>query len=68
MWPGTAIQAVGEVRRRSEEPARVRGNWRDQARKNPNRERLGFRYWWRRGDLNPRPLALRLWLYMFSFR
>ena len=49
------IQAVGEVRRRSEEPARVRGNWRDQARKNPNRERLGFQYWWWNTEPNPRP-------------
>jgi hypothetical protein len=24
--------------------------------------------WWRRGDLNPRPPALRPRLYMFSFR
>ena len=44
--PERPIHAVGEVRRRSEEPARVRGNWRDQASKNPNRERLGFQYWW----------------------
>ena len=21
--------------------------------------------WWRRGELNPRPQALRLWIYMF---
>jgi hypothetical protein len=27
-------------------------NRRDQARKNPNRERLGFRYWWRWRELN----------------
>ena len=31
---------------RSQEPARVPGNRRDQARKSPDRERLGFRYWW----------------------
>ena len=32
----------GEVHRHSQEPARVRGIWRDRIRKNPNRERLGF--------------------------
>ncbi len=63
--PERPIQAVGEVRRRSEEPARVRGNWRDQARKNPNRERLGFQYWWRWRELNPRPQILRFRYYMF---
>ena len=36
----------------------------DQARKNPNRERLGFCYWWRRRELNPRPQALRYRTYM----
>ncbi|MHB8354858.1 MAG: hypothetical protein ACYDCF_10555 [Burkholderiales bacterium] len=36
----------GEVRRLPQEPQTTRGNWRDQARKNPNRERLGFHYWW----------------------
>lgn len=35
--------------------ARVRGNRRDQARKNPNRERLGFHYWWWNTEPNPRP-------------
>jgi len=62
--PERPIQAAGEVRRRSEEPARVRGNRRDQARKNPNRERLGFCYWWRRRESNPRPKALRARRYM----
>ncbi|BBA33654.1 uncharacterized protein sS8_1697 [Methylocaldum marinum] len=33
---------TGEVRRLPQEPPRTRGNRRDQARKNPNRERLGF--------------------------
>ena len=60
------ILAVGEVRRRSEEPARVRGNWRDQARKNPNRERLGFQYWWRWAELNRRPKVLQIQHYMLS--
>ena len=64
--PERPIRAAGEVRRRSQEPARVRGDWRKQARKNPNRERLGFSYWWRRRELNPRPSVLCLWLYMFS--
>ena len=36
--PERPIQAAGEVRRRSQEPASVRGNRRDQTRKNPNRE------------------------------
>ncbi len=53
--PERAIRAAGEVRRHSQEPAPVRGNWRDQARKNPNRKRLGFHYWWARRDLNPGP-------------
>jgi hypothetical protein len=74
--PERPIQAVGEVRRRSEEPARVRGNWRDQARKNPNRERLGFQYWWWNTEPNPRPLsepdsntlALRAWIRRFGHR
>ena len=58
--PERPIQAVGEVRRRSEEPARVRGNWRDQARKNPNRERLGFQYWWWGGTLRQTYVTQRL--------
>ena len=44
--PERLIRAAGEVRRCSQEPAQVRGNRRDRARKNPNRERLGFCYWW----------------------
>src|SRR5690606_3651946 len=35
-------------------------NRRAQARKNPNRERLGCRYWWRWAESNRRPKALRL--------
>lgn len=66
MWPGTGRALTGEVRRLPQEPPRVRGNWRDQTRKNPNRERLGFHYWWSRGDLNPRPPALRYRFYMLS--
>lgn len=30
------IRAAGEVRRRSQEHARVRGNWRKQTRNSPN--------------------------------
>lgn len=52
----------------------VRGNQRDRARKNPNRERLGFHYWWRNTEPNPRPqsepdgnaLALRAWIQRFG--
>ena len=46
---------TGEVRRLLQEPPRTRGNRRDQARKNPNRERSGFCYWWSRRESNPRP-------------
>ena len=74
--PERPIQAAGEVRRRSQEPASVRGNRRDQTRKNPNRERLGFCYWWWNTELNPRPLsepdsntlALRAWIRRFGHR
>src|SRR5690606_27760528 len=55
-----------EVRRLSQEAPRTRGNQRDQARKSPNRERLGFWYWWRRRESNPRPQALRSRTYMLS--
>jgi len=34
--------------------------------KKPNRERLGFHYWWRRRELNPRPQAFLGQIYMFS--
>jgi hypothetical protein len=33
-------------------------------KKTPNREWLGFEYWWSRGELNPRPQALRRQFYM----
>ena len=74
--PERPIQAAGEVRRRSQEPASVRGNRRDQTRKNPNRERLGFCYWWWNTEPNPRPLsepdsntlALRAWIRRFGHR
>lgn len=40
--PERQIRAAAEVRKCSQEPARVRGNQRDRARKNPNREQLGL--------------------------
>src|SRR5690606_11343454 len=64
--PGQGHGPDAEVRRLPQEPPTTRGNWRDQARKNPNRERLGFCYWWSRGELNPRPRALRRQFYMCS--
>ena len=41
------MKLKGRVRYRQVdiEPARVRGKRCDRARKNPNRERLGFQYW-----------------------
>lgn len=53
--PERAETLTGAVRRLPQEPARVRGNRRDQARKNPNPERLGFHYWWWNTEPNPRP-------------
>ena len=47
-------------------PPTTRGNRRKKARKNPNRERLGFHYWWRRRESNPRPQVLCLEIYMLS--
>lgn len=44
--PERPIRAAGEVRRLPQEPPTTRGNRRERARKNPNRERLGFCYWW----------------------
>ena len=35
-------------------------------KKNPNRERLGFCYWWSWRELNPRPQAFVGQIYMFS--
>jgi hypothetical protein len=63
-----ATVATGDVRSLPHEPATTRGFWRDQTKKSPNREWLGLWDWWRRRELNPRPLALCLWLYMLSFR
>ncbi len=44
--PGRGHGPDAELRRLPQESPRTRGSRRDQARKNPNRERLGFRYWW----------------------
>lgn len=44
--PERAGGLTGAVRRLPQEPPTTRGNRRDRARKNPNRERLGFHYWW----------------------
>src|SRR5690606_23696372 len=64
--PGRCHRPDAEVRRLPQESPRTRGSRRDRARKNPNRERLGFHYWWRWRDLNPRPLMIFLRLYMLS--
>ena len=64
--PERPIRVPGEVRRVPQEPAWVRGNRRDRARKNPNRSRLGFCYWWRRRESNPRPQVLYGQRYMLS--
>ncbi len=48
---------TGVVRRLPQESPTTRGNRRDQTRKNPNRERLGFRYWWPKGNMSIRPEA-----------
>src|SRR5690606_28618481 len=64
--PGRCHRPDAEVRRLPQESPRTRGSRRDRARKNPNRERLGFHYWWSWGELNPRPSVLYLWLYMLS--
>lgn len=47
--------ALGEVRKFPQEPVRTRGNTRDRPRKNPNSDELGFLYWWRNTEPNPRP-------------
>ena len=60
------IRAVAEVRRLPQEPPKTRGKRRDQARKNPNRERLGFHYWGRRRGSNPRPEVLYGEFYILS--
>ena len=64
--PERPIRVAGEVRRLPQEPPTTRGNRRDQARKNPNRERLGFHYWWRRRGSNPRPEILYGEFYILS--
>ena len=46
-------RAAGEVRRLPQKPSITRGSWRDQARKNPNRERLGFCYLVEPGGFEP---------------
>ncbi len=40
----------------------VRTNY--SAKKMPNGEPLGIKFWWRRGELNPRPQVLRHKVYM----
>ncbi len=64
--PERAERLTGVVRRLPREPPRTRGNRRDQARKNLNRERLGSQYWWRRGESNPRPQVLDSRIYVRS--
>ena len=64
--PERAERLTGVVRRLPQEPPRTRGNRRDRARKNPNRERLGFHYWWRWAELNRRPKVLQIQHYMLS--
>ena len=55
-----------EVRKPTQRSAHVRGVWREHIRKNPNREWLGFEYWWSWRDLNPRPQAFFVRFYMRS--
>ena len=64
MRPGTATsdgwrnpQAFAGTPNNTREPA---------PRKNPNRERLRFRYWWSRRESNPRPQALHSRTYVRS--
>src|SRR5690606_5711126 len=64
--PGRCHRPDAEVRRLPQESPRTRGSRRDRARKNPNRERLGFHYWWRRRESNPRPQVLYSQDYMLS--
>ena len=58
--------ATGEVRSLPHEPATTRGFWRDWTKKSPNREWLGLRDWWNRGESNPRPQAITGRFYMRS--
>src|SRR5579884_2323741 len=55
--PERAETPTGEVRRIPQEPPTTLGNRRNRARKNPNRERLGFHYWWWNTEPNPHPLS-----------
>ena len=64
--PERPLRLTGAVRRLPQEPPTTRGNRRDRARKNPNRERLGFCYWWRRRESNPRPRVIHPTVYMLS--
>ena len=57
---------TSEVRRCSQESAQTRGNQRNSPEKNPNRERLGLVYWWRRRESNPRPSVLYKQIYILS--
>ena len=66
MWQGTANLGG---RRSPQVPAGAPKNTRESARsgkKKPNRERLGFCYWWRWRGSNPRPSALYPRIYMLS--
>jgi len=56
-WRSPQVSAPTPVSTR--EPAQ----W---ARKNPNRKRLGFGYWWRRAESNRRPQVLYRQLYILS--
>lgn len=52
--PGGQTWAAGltvEVRKPTQRSARVRGVWREHIRKNPNREWLGFEFWWWVSDI-----------------
>ena len=45
--PERPVWVAGSVRRRLQEPAQVRGNRRDQAKKIPTDKGWDFAYWWR---------------------
>ena len=67
MWPGT-VNSGG--RRSPSAFAATRRSPSELARSGKKKTQLDkgwdFEYWWRRGELNPRPSVLCLWLYMFS--
>ena len=50
------------------ELVRPNNTWepRDQTRKNPSRERVGFWCWWSRRESNPRPQVLYRQIYILS--